>query len=340
MNIIWKPRKSTRRKRHRSLFSFLSLRFRILPSLLVLLLLTLVFSGIYFFPKDRIVFKNTTYSGLRNLNRQDIDTALAKYSGESLLNIPPQDIEEHLTQTFSEIKFLRIEKIYPNTIHIHIEEKLPKLLYINFNGSYVFDKDTDILAVSRNNDPTNFPEQDYNLARGFGNPDASYIEDRIAGNLQDEALEQFNFDDVEFTQKEKTLQVLVSEIQTKFKNKLQKQQELTNFEEFSNIPTILGWDDTIYEEKNDFEKTYIQFFSTLITSLEEKYGLQDTQNVWDGNYTTNIRIDSNTLLKFSMQRDLELQLEDLEIILESKSKNLSAINYIDLSSNKVIVSWD
>ncbi|MBD3363554.1 FtsQ-type POTRA domain-containing protein [Candidatus Dojkabacteria bacterium] len=288
---------------------------------------------------DSWKFQEVKYFGVKNLEKSQLNKYIDPYLGRNIFFVNPQKLADELNEHFIEISEARAEKVYRNKINFYIEEKIPHIIYLNFSGIFLFDTKGEVLKAWEAGSKVEFSELDYELARGFGDEDASYIEDRVYQDLDEEEIEDFIFEEMDSKEKQKVLNSIVVEKQTKFNKILDNNsKKLELFSEYQ-IPIIKAWDESVYKVGDFDDRKKIKFLGNAVNSLKERMNPKDIKCLWDGELRLICTIDQRIDLILSPSRKLNYQLQDLKLILEEIDKESEEIRMIDLTSEKVLVEY-
>lgn len=283
-------------------------------------------------------FNETEYSGLINLTKEQLDSIIAKDFNQKIYSINPDVLEDKLKENFIEISSVEAEKLYPNKVKFYIEEKIPYLIYIGFNGSCLVDEKGEVLKTQYSSRNIAFNAKDYNLARGFGNPNAEYVADRVAVDLPEEEIENFNFAEYDFEKKNEVLKAIEEEIVGKFTSSLQKQIDETEYNSQYNVPVVYAWDERQYKQGEFIDLKLVKFLHNSVTLTQNILQVDSDSNLWDGKFRLILSFQDSRAI-FSPLREVERQVEDLELGLREYRKKIRDVEEIDLSSEHVLIKW-
>lgn len=132
--------------------------------LLVLFLIALIF-GIWFvlFKSSFFTVKNIRITGTKSfVNQADAyEVVKEKVFGKSLFSFDTVGLEENLLDTFLGSKAVKVYKVYPGTISIEFQERIPlALVYREDSEHFMVDEDGYVLGIV-DEERTNLPRIKY-----------------------------------------------------------------------------------------------------------------------------------------------------------------------------------
>ncbi|MCA9386281.1 FtsQ-type POTRA domain-containing protein [Candidatus Dojkabacteria bacterium] len=348
--VIWKPSSADNNKSHnpkrakrenkRAISSIFASRvFWIVVGTFILVGSVIAF----YFYKDDWVIQTIVIEGNNQIKSQDLYVVLDKYKGVSVFAIKPAEIGDALQSGFIEIQSVRAEKRFPDTLFVHVEEKIPLLLYRNFNGEYIVDKEGEILesVVREDANRYNFEEYEYQVARGFGSTEGEYVEDRVVSDLPEDELEDFIFEEYDIEQKKSVLETIIIEKRAKFESVLES--GLSEEEVAYELPLVYVWEEEIYEVGQMLNKDTITFIAEIAKRMPITTDYSIDQVVWDGDLRMIVTTFDGPTIIFSPsiddQRSAAIQFEDLESVLSQLAEKSGLIQSIDVSTDKILVEY-
>jgi hypothetical protein len=78
--------------------------------------------------------------GLKRLKPADVNLVLG-ITGDSILAVDPQGIENNLKQTFPDLSQAKVQLVLPATVRIHAVERTPVLRWVNDHGEFWVDQE-------------------------------------------------------------------------------------------------------------------------------------------------------------------------------------------------------
>lgn len=313
-----------------------------LPIISFILLIILVFGGVYLYfiqNREDWVLQETEYVGLKNLSKKELDNEINEYFSKLIFQVDTDDVEKKILDTFIEVNTIRSEKIYPNKIIFYLEEKDLAFILVGFNGVFLIDINGEVIKGINNYDQIHFIAEDYNIARGFGDINAEYIEDKVFETIAEENVEDFNFDLVDISIKEQILEDITIQRRIKFDNILNKTAEkLIVFENYD-LPIIFTWEERQWEVEEYIDNNRVDFFVEIIQTIQADFGFDIEKYLWDGDQRFFIEINGDIEIITSPIREAKTQLEDLQILSKSEGFEYDKIKKIDLSSTKILVEY-
>ena len=327
-------------KRRRSFWA----RFVNLRKLLFYVLLLVACYGMYLIMgqlklSENLVLRKTEYVGLKRLQQQEMDRVIINEFGKSMFDVNIQDMQKLMKDNFIEVSQIKAEKIYPDKIVFQVQEKTARLILTNFNGKFLFDDNGEILKALCRDDLQKFDYFEYLMARGFGDPNADYVEDLVLENIGEEIeLEEFNFATYPYQEKIKLLEELQDTWKLKFDNEIEYVAQNLDLNLDLAIPELVSWTEDCFEKGDVWDETTIDFAANSVGLFTGKLNLEIDNAKWDGDFRLflNLRGGQTTVI-VSPSRTLDIQIEDFESILAYSNKSVNDFRLIDLTSQKVLV---
>jgi hypothetical protein len=308
--------------------------------LIILVVVTAIsILGWWLIQKDQAwVLSQTEYEGLINLQKHQIDSVIEDQFGKFMNKVDPDELEERIKNEFVEIGDVRAEKMFPDKIHFTVVEKIPVALYININGYYLIDINGEVIKAYNSETIYTFSNQDYEIARGFGSPNADYVEERIFNELLEEEMEEFNFAEYEYSKKQEVLANIQIERKTKIDDLIQINLKQSQEKSFPDVRTVYGWDETAYKIGDTINPDLIDFVLNVFSQLDIYKDVKVDEILWDGEQRIILFFNIDGEIVISRKRDIPVQFEDLSLIVK-KIGEIDKIKRIDLSVPKVVVDY-
>jgi len=133
--------------------------------LIIILTIILIGIGICFSLIYSPVLDISTFSitGNEFLIKNEIAESIKKYKNRNIILVNTENVKNNLKNNHSQLKNIKITKVYPNKLKINITERTPLAKIKNDNRIIVFDKEGYILEKRKENFNIDVP-----LIRGFG----------------------------------------------------------------------------------------------------------------------------------------------------------------------------
>jgi hypothetical protein len=240
-----------------------------------------------------------------------------------------------------------------NKLKISINEIRPELTLINLTGAYLITKAGLVLEVVAQ-DQLNFNATELDIIKGFGNPNAKYVEERIRADMgippdAPEATETpqvagtstetaFDFSQIEQAKKIAVLNTIRSELLTKVDDLWSRYSELVSLEEFAALPRVFSYDNTPYTENSSLSLARLEITGEVLNYLNKLDRVVIEKIVWESEYLINFRLNDGKELTFGTSRKASEQIGDLEIVLLYLKQNGKDYSQIDVSSRKAAVT--
>jgi hypothetical protein len=284
------------------------------------------------------VFSETEYEGLINLDKSELDRVIENQFGRLMNKIRTHELENRIRGQFVEISEIRAEKMFPDRVKFTIVEKIPIALYININGYYLIDINGEVIQAYNSETPYSFSRQDYEIARGFGSPNADYVEERIFNELSEEEMPEFVFAEFDYSRKEEVLKHIETERKIKINDVIKSMYDKSLETISIDTQIIYGWDELDYSRGDVLEEDVLAFLLSVIKELEGYSEIRVDEILWDGDQRMILFFNIDGEIIISKQRDVRIQFEDLGLIVKNIGE-IDKIKRIDLSVPKVVVDY-
>jgi cell division septal protein FtsQ len=325
-----------RRTQDSLLFKYKKIFFGILL-FLIIILLSYVFLS--FIRNESFFLRNITIIGNKSLSKEELISELNSYSNQHLFFIRSNNIKAQLYNSFSTIQDVKIIKSWPNNIIITITERDPKLVYVNIQGAYVVDQEGKILEIFAN-DTIAFQNENINIIRGLGNPNADYVKERyyIDNPITEESESEDNsWDTIPLKDKINTLNTIKKELTEKVEQLLSDYSAILSTTNYANLPRLYAYDNNSYKLFDTIDFNYISSTIEIYSFFSQSQEFIINKGVLESKYSILIEFTNGKKVIFGTKRQLSKQLDDFQIIIAKLDSE--GINYsrIDLSSEKISV---
>ena len=321
--------------------------------LLGLLGLSIILGILYllnlFFTTSNYKLKTIVILGNKTVTEQEINTVVGQNIGKNLLLISTGEISADIIKAYPIINGVDITKFYPDKLFIKLNEREPKMVFINLNGSYVIDAQSKILAIIKT-EPIDYPEEKLTIARGIGDYNSKSVQDYFLAefikskNLTNKTEEEkqkiiqseFNFNAILQADKIKVLAQLSKVYQKEISDIFAKNAANVLATEYKDLPEVyvLENKEWKFEEEVDKDKQNItlELYNYLI-----KDNLDYDQIRWEGSIIVKVLLKNDKVLIFGTTRSIAEQWEDYLLVVNDLAKRGKGYSSIDVSSTKISV---
>jgi len=281
-----------------------------------------------------------TFEGIKEVNTEQLEEVAAKYKEKNIYSVNLTELEREVQNLSVYIKNVYARKILPNKLIVEVDERNPELVIINFSGVYLVDADEFIIAHPME-EAINFTEDEW-LVYSTNRLDASIIKDRIIANLKEkgEDFEEDDFDyDVEVneTEKQRIQQEIRGEMNQAIKIHFDSLDAAVSQEDFAGLPRVYFYERGEFEEGIQIEASRLNLTSEAISFLDSYEESSVIRAAWLTPFSLYVYTLEGKEFVFGSNRDPDLQLEDLDIILNELKTQKKGFQRIDVRSDIIRV---
>ncbi len=314
---------------------------------LILLLAVLLIGALIYLLRNNFVYfrvQYIKYEGNDVISTQRLDATLSDLMNSPILSIKPGQIEQRLVETINEVKQVRVEKQFPRTLLIKLVEKRPLVIFQNFHGKAIIDRDGEVLALWKKTVPLHFEDYEYQLARGYGNINGGYVEDFIRKNLTEEEQKSFDFTTTEASMKLEAYNELLKGILEKFNRALEAEYEIQpDLGNYSQLLVLNAWDETAYEKGSILNPELVEFVGEIIAQSSHINELKIVFLLWDGDLRVILHTQDGKEIVFTRdpyeRRTAEIQFRDLQALYVNLGDKWKGVSRVELGSEKIVVRY-
>ena len=326
--------------------NFKGILFGLLGIVVILGLVYLInnFFSIKDFKLDKI-----SILGNKTISDTEINDVISTYKGKHIALIDTKDVENELRKAFPIINGIQITKLYPNKLFIKINEREPKLAYININGAYILDTNGKILNILSSS-KIEFSPDKILIARGLGDLNSQILQDYflnefiLTNNLGEKTQTErdqliatgYSFATITQDQKTPVLRTLSVEYQKEIDNFFAKNTGLILGSKYRDLFEVYALQN---KELNIDESVDVQrqnLTLELISRLNAS-NMEYNQIRWEGSILVKVYLKDNKQLVFGSGRSLSEQWDDYLLVSNDLAKRGRGFSSIDISSTKISV---
>ncbi|MFQ5492905.1 MAG: cell division protein FtsQ/DivIB [Candidatus Dojkabacteria bacterium] len=325
-------------------------------------LILLVILGVVFFntiTSPTFAISEFSFLGSGKVDSKEIISQLQPFVGRNIFLTRSSAIEEHLEQSALFFEEVQVRKILPNKLKIDLNQREPDLSLINLSGVYLVDNEGIILDQVET-DQLNFSPEDLEIIKGFGDPNAKYVEDRIRLDMgiveideefdPQEPLEEvvnptptpkpedkFDFSEIKLSKKVKILRQIRAELMVKVDETLEAYSASVSKQDFAALPRVFVLENILYEKNDEISPLRLGVTLEASSYFNQHKRLIVRKIVWEGQYLITFELTDGKTLTFGTNRPTSEQLEDFELVSTQLKLEGRSFKQIDLSSKKVSV---
>lgn len=340
---FFKNNKRTSRYKRRYSFVFAILeKLASLSKYLTIPLAVLFFVGTFYlvFQTDYFKVDKITFEGVEEVETSRLQEIAKEYKGKNIYSVDLTKLENDVQGLSVYIKSVYARKMLPNKLVVEVDERSPKLVILNFSGVYLVDADEYIISHPVD-EQISFTDDEWEIYT-TENLDVSIIEDRIVANLKEE---NEDFDEEKFDYKkdvdEKTKRKVHQEIRDEMNQAIQSYFEsldaLVSREDFAGLPRVYFYERGNFNEGEQIEPDRLNLTSDAIDFLNSYEEFSVIKTSWITPFSLQVYTLEEKEFVFGINRDPQLQLEDLGIILNELDMQKKDFQRIDVRSDIIRV---
>lgn len=303
---------------------------------LVYLLVRLIYS-------PQFVVSRYEFLGNKSISDQDLQLVVKPLTEQSIFLLNSSKLEQSLKDQYVFFKTVKIQKVWPDKLWVNINEREPKLIFINLNGAYLIDEDArviNILSTSK----INFNTQELEIIRGLGDPQADYVKQRLkadylAAKAQSKAVDypKFNFVKTELSIKQAALTAIQNDLYAKASQLLEQHSNSIDDNSFASFPKVYSYDNSPHGLYSFIDKSLLDLTVEVENFFSRRKKERVIKVIWESNFLINCKLKNGKTAIFGTQKDVSIQLEDYLLVTAQLKREGKNFSQIDLSSKKISV---
>jgi cell division septal protein FtsQ len=322
-----------------------------------LVLIILLLLGAYtLITSKTFAISGITYLGNSKATTTDLDNLLSGIKGRNIFLVRSDEITDKLLHSKFFLEAVTVKKIWPDKLKINITESQPEFTLINMNGGYLITKNGKVIEVVAQ-DKLNFSDEELDIIKGFGSPNAHYVEDRMRLDLglgpkvtptqapfrigstpaPTPTPDTFDFFAVDPAKKIEVLNIIRAELLSKVGSTWDKYSQLVSTKEFSSLPRIFAYDNSTFKENDTINLSRLEVTNEVVSFFNKHPDMIVQKIIWESDFLVDFELTSGQSIIFGVNRKASEQLEDFEVITQNLTQQGKTFARIDLSSKKVSV---
>jgi len=298
---------------------------------IIFICLFLIFFGFlinFFFFSENFQIKYVEIKGISNLSYDFFNEQVSNLKGKNVFLVRSSGLIRDFQNNSAYIYDVDVEKELPNKIIITISERNPFVLWTNFSGLYLVDDQGIILEKIREYEEFSITQEQLDILKGY--QDLNDLEKNVEIEESEEGEVK-----IELSEEEKQTIIeqnkleVISRVEVFFSDSLEVLDE--KYKKFRLIYHYVFADYDILDhiDKDIYNSSYLILKKPFPSIDVEKY-------IWESDYKFVLFLAQDKKIIFSSKRDVTLQLESLEVLIESLNKKGEHFKYIDLRSDVIV----
>jgi len=323
---------SSFKRRYRFIFTFFKFILRQYKFFLIIFLGL----GIFVFARlmtktDYFKVKEIRFEGVEQIEQEKLEEIAAKYKGKNIYSVSLSDVEKDVDALSVYIKEVYARKQLPSKLVVEITERYPRFVYIDFDGVYLVDKDNYVVAIPLEQ-KVSFSKEEWE-AYYSQDTELEIIKQRIIANMEleeGEAEEEFDYSTVSIEEKTAVLQEIKNEINQVINAHFKDVNEQMNKTDFAGLQRIYYYGNSQYKEGDVLDNEALVYTIEALEFFDRRDDLSVTETIWESKFSLRVSTLENKTFIFGVNRDIEDQLSDLEIVLAELSTAGKSYSRIDV----------
>lgn len=308
----------------------------------LLVVLRLVFTTDYF------EVESVKVIGIEKTDQAKLEEVVKKYKGQNIYSIDLGKLEKEISEISIYIKEVYAKKYLPDKIEVEVVERFPDIVVVNFDGVYLLDSeyvvtnypieqvirftDSEIDAYSKNDlEAEVLIERVSSRIRRENNADENDI---VVSESEEEDLqeEEFDYESVDKEIKLDELQKLKQEIDAIVYEHFFSLNEQISQAEYAGLPRVYIYGNNNLVEGDRFDKYQIKTAIKVSEYFEANEDRVIVRMAWLSDYSFEVKFDDDRVLVFGIERSIESQLSDYEVVKKELVYNGKDYTLMNLST--------
>lgn len=308
---------------------------RILIIILFFVLIISVFaltfmSGIFEIKKFEIY-------GVEQLSQEDILVNLDSYKGKNIFFQDTEKIKNSVSSSSVYLKDIYVEKSAPDTVVLYVVERFPSAVVVNFQGAYLVDQENVVVEVLSKTEGFDISQDERNLLTGFINEESQFVTKKIVDALPEDQRQSFDQATITKEEKRAKFQQLINELNTKIELLFQQNSTAVSSSDFANLSRIFVYSNDSFKVGESVDEKFVALPIEVEAYFRNRDGFTQSRMLWEDDFTLKFITQENKTFVFTDRRDIWLQTQDLDFILNYLAVENTNYSKIDVRSEVVSV---
>ncbi len=327
---------------------------------LAILIAVLVIIGRFVLFSSKFDIKTIEIDGYNNVEKSFLDDQLSDIIGKNIFFIRASGLKEEVLNYSVFIKSVQVEKHLPDRINVHLEERVPYMVWINLSGCYLVDEEGFVLEEILDFKDLKISEEDVDLLKGYGN--LKEYEDSIEeAKDTDGEDEQQNVDNEKEEDDETEDEVEVEEEEEREDDHLTLEERYAQIEK--ERKEVISMVDQFWRTNTELIPDKYSTYSYIYSYEQKDYQIQEVMDpaiisasklcididffsekvlkyIWESEYRFVLNFKFMRKIVFSTRRDFNDQIYDLKVLIRDLNNEGKNFTYIDLSSDILVYEFE
>ncbi|MBN1331579.1 FtsQ-type POTRA domain-containing protein [Candidatus Dojkabacteria bacterium] len=355
------PRKSSYKRRYSFIFAGFNYIFKRIGTIAAVgFVISLVVVFRLIINTDYFDVKEIHVIGVEKTDQTKFEEIARNYKGKNIYSVDLNKLEKDVSAVSIYIKDVYAKKYLPDRIEITIKERYPSFVILNYDGIYLVDEEYIVTNIPFKQEigfsqaeldayTKNDIESDIIKEKIFAKIKAGELELELQGILaetskfktgQAEDLEEIKIEDIDFAKidqkiKLEELDALKSEINGITAEHFASLEQIVNESEYAGLRRIYFDKNGNYEEGQVVEEGRLVIYDKVDDYFADNEDLTIAKSTWTSDYTLRVDFLEKKTILFASNREIERQLDDLEVVMEELRSSGKDFKRIDLRTETI-----
>lgn len=289
-----------------------------------------------------VFFRTTDVFNIRTINlvvdKQEgfdsINKILEQYKGRNVFAISLDELEQSIKSQVVGVDSVFIDRSLLGTLSVEVVEQVPVFFEANSSGIYLINQSGVVMEVVGPKSPLEFTETEELIRGNLLPPDSDQVRLRYLDLLSEEERGSVIWKDVPLSEKERVLDQMKGELETKISDYNAQLAEQLKEDRFRDLIGSYISNSITYNVGDKVDLENLNFISIVLDFFKSK-GFVVAKSSWQSGYTLEVILESGQRILFSVKRSYTDQFEDLNTLIYHGQINGAKI--IDIRSSNYSV---
>jgi len=280
------------------------------------------------FRTDYFEVKEIRFEGVEQIEKEKLEQIADKYKGKNIYTIDLDEFEKDVDDLSVYIKGVYARKHLPSKIIVEITERYPREVFINFDGVYLVDKDNYVVSAPMQQSIT-FTDEEWE-AYYSQDVNLKIVQERVKSDLDEEGQKNFDYKKIEAETKQKALAEIKAEMNQIIINHFNSIDKQINESDFAGFQRIYFYENAKYKEGDIIDNKALTYTVKVLEFFDNQEELTVSETIWESKFSLTVRTLEGKIFTFGANRDIDSQINDLEVVLEELKSSNKKYTRIDL----------
>lgn len=313
--------------------------------------------------------KEIRFEGVSQIDQSKLAQIATKYKGKNIYMVNLTTLEKDTAKTSVYIKSVYARKEIPSRLVVEIKERYPNLVLITLDGVYLVDKDNVVIAIPIKKQ-ISFTDDEWQ-AYYTQNTELEIVKKRVEANLQkaktttggttgaatgtngatassstgqttidSQYLDdkgKFDYSKVPAKEKENALKEIKKEMDQIMASHFKELDQQVNSAEYAGLTRMYVYQNTDYKEGKRIDSSMLAYTIKVLDYFNREQQFTITGVIWQTEFTLHIKTAEKKDFYFGLNRDIDTQIRDLDILMKHLVETKQKYKMIDLRTENITV---